>query len=324
MTDRPHVLDLFCGAAGGWSLGLHWAGYRTVAACEADPWRREMFGLNNPRVKMYGDIRTLGAARLVADGIVPDIVVGSPPCQDISCANPSGRGVDGERSGLFFQAIRIVRDLGDLGRGPRWVCLENSPRLLGRGIDRVLDALDEAGYAGRPLVVGAADVGAPHLRRRCWIIANSQEVGSGCGRDIAATGRQTRRQPEGGAGITADSHGDGIVESQGVLAECRGRPGDSPQPPAPHSDQVGWTPRGLGGMRDGGECKAATGGTSGILGHHWFADLAAHRRGNDGIPAGVARECVAAYGDAVVPRIAEMIGRAILAVDPGMGRRAAA
>jgi len=37
------ALDLFCGAAGGWSLGLHRAGYRTVAACEIDDWRRSVF-----------------------------------------------------------------------------------------------------------------------------------------------------------------------------------------------------------------------------------------------------------------------------------------
>lgn len=59
-----------------------------------------------------------------------------------------------------------------------------------------------------------------------------------------------------------------------------------------------WKPRGIpgefwdrvGSMRDDGECEAAAGDAGGILGHHWFADLAAHRRGNDGIPAGVACE----------------------------------
>lgn len=37
------MLDLFCGAAGGWSLGMHRAGYHTIAACEIDPWRRAVF-----------------------------------------------------------------------------------------------------------------------------------------------------------------------------------------------------------------------------------------------------------------------------------------
>lgn len=43
LPTNGSVLDLFCGAAGGWSLGLHRAGYRTIAACEIDPWRREVF-----------------------------------------------------------------------------------------------------------------------------------------------------------------------------------------------------------------------------------------------------------------------------------------
>jgi len=33
----PEIVDLFSGAAGGWSLGMHRAGYRTIAACEIDP-----------------------------------------------------------------------------------------------------------------------------------------------------------------------------------------------------------------------------------------------------------------------------------------------
>jgi hypothetical protein len=120
---RWRTLDLFCGAAGGWSLGLHRAGFTTVAACEVDPWRRSVFGRNNPGVVLYDDVRTLGADRLLRDlGFLPEIVCGSPPCQDASTANTKGRGVDGERTGLFFDAVRIVREVR-----PRWVLLENVP-----------------------------------------------------------------------------------------------------------------------------------------------------------------------------------------------------
>lgn len=89
------VLDLFSGAAGGWSLGMHRAGFDTIAACEAIEWRRAMFAINNPGAKVYDDVRTLTAARLLADlGSLPRIVVGSPPCQGISAANPRGRGIE--------------------------------------------------------------------------------------------------------------------------------------------------------------------------------------------------------------------------------------
>lgn len=173
MTWR--TLDLFCGAAGGWSLGLHRAGFTTVAACEIDPWRRAVFAQNNPGVRMYDDIRTLSADRLLRDlGFLPDIICGSPPCQDASTANTKGRGVDGERTGLFFDAVRLVREVR-----PRWVLFENVPGLRARGYDRVHDALEETGYSVWPLVVGAVHAGAPHLRKRVWIVAADTQYDEG-------------------------------------------------------------------------------------------------------------------------------------------------
>lgn len=161
------VLDLFSAAAGGWSLGMHRAGFRTVAACEAVEWRRALYAENNPHVRLYDDVRTLTSDRLVRDlGRFPAVVVGSPPCQDISSANTKGKGVDGARSGLFFEAIRIVGE----GR-PRWVALENSANLRTRGADRVLGALEGLGYTAWPFVVRASDIGANHERARCWILA---------------------------------------------------------------------------------------------------------------------------------------------------------
>lgn len=166
------VLDLFSAAAGGWSLGLHRAGFQTVAACEWIDWRRALYAENNPGVLIYDDVRTLTGERLLADlGALPDIVVGSPPCQDISSANTKGKGVDGERSGLFFEAVRIIGEVR-----PRWFALENSANLRTRGSDAVLAALEGIDYAAWPFVVGAGDgknaagVGANHDRARSWII----------------------------------------------------------------------------------------------------------------------------------------------------------
>lgn len=173
---EARVLDLFSAAAGGWSLGLHRAGYRTVAACEAVAWRRALYAQNNPGIPIYDDVRTLTASRLVRDlGYLPDVVVGSPPCQDISSANTKGKGVEGERSGLFFEAIRIIGEIRDLGRGrgepaARWFALENSANLRTRGADAVLAALEALGYSCWPTVVRAGDIGANHERPRSWLI----------------------------------------------------------------------------------------------------------------------------------------------------------
>lgn len=160
------VLDLFSAAAGGWSLGLHRAGFETVAACEWIDWRRALYAENNHGVKIYDDVRTLTGERLLADlGALPDVVVGSPPCQDISSANTKGKGVDGERSGLFFEAIRIIGEVR-----PRWFALENSANLRTRGADAVLAALEDLDYACWATVVRAGNIGANHERPRSWII----------------------------------------------------------------------------------------------------------------------------------------------------------
>ncbi|KGJ08572.1 DNA cytosine methyltransferase [Paracoccus versutus] len=171
-ADHAHLslpfraLDLFSGAAGGWSLGLHRAGLTTIAACEIIEWRRVLYSENFPHVRLYADIRGLTAARLVSDlGCLPEIIVGSPPCQDISSANTKGKGIEGERSGLYLEAVRLVGDCR-----PRWFAFENSSNLRTRGADRLLDELEALGYACWPCVVGAADIGANHVRKRSWLI----------------------------------------------------------------------------------------------------------------------------------------------------------
>ncbi|MEV4609735.1 DNA cytosine methyltransferase [Neorhizobium sp. LMR1-1-1.1] len=179
------VLDLFSAAAGGWSLGMHRAGFTTMAACEFVEWRRALYSQNNPGVPVYDDVRTLSADRLIRDGHgLPDAIVGSPPCQDISSANTKGKGVEGERSGLYFDAVRLVGECR-----PRWFAFENSSNLRTRGADAVLAALEALGYACWTFVVRAGDVGANHERPRSWII--------GCDLDQVADanrGQQWRQQ----------------------------------------------------------------------------------------------------------------------------------
>ena len=198
-----NVLDLFSAAAGGWSLGLHRAGYRTVAACEREAWRRALYAENNPGVILYDDVCTLTGERLLADlGALPDIVVGSPPCQDISSANTKGKGVDGERSGLFFEAIRIIGEVR-----PRWFALENSANLRTRGADRVLGELEGLDYACWAVVVGGDNIGANHERKRSWVI--------GC--DV----EQLDAHPHNQGQLRRSVHAE-VGELQAVGNHCRG------------------------------------------------------------------------------------------------------
>ncbi|WP_420028816.1 DNA cytosine methyltransferase [Metarhizobium album] len=162
---------------------MHRAGFTTIAACEFVDWRRALYSQNNPGVPVYDDVRTLSADRLVRDGHrLPDVIVGSPPCQDISSANTKGKGVEGERSGLYFEAIRIIGECR-----PRWFALENSSNLRTRGADAVLAALEALGYSCWSFVVRAGDIGANHERPRCWLV--------GCDVGQIADTRETKWWP---------------------------------------------------------------------------------------------------------------------------------
>ena len=169
-----NVLDLFSGV-GGISLGLHWAGMRTVSFCETDGFARTVLGRHWPHVPLYDDIRTLTAARLRADQVArPDIICGGFPCQDVSLAGRAA-GLAGARSGLWAHMARMVAECR-----PRWVVAENVPGLRGRGADQVLADLEALGYAPWPLVVGAAHAGAPHRRARMWLVAQAVCPDAGC------------------------------------------------------------------------------------------------------------------------------------------------
>lgn len=87
-------------------------------------------------------------------------------CQDLSIAGKQA-GLDGERSGLWFEMYRIICEIR-----PRDIFVENSPMLTLRGLDRVTGDLSKVGYDCKWSVIGADDVKAPHQRKRLWLIGN--------------------------------------------------------------------------------------------------------------------------------------------------------
>lgn len=167
--DGLRELALFAGAGGG-ILGGKLLGWRTVCAVELDPYARDVLvarqndGCLEP-FPIWDDIRTFDGRPW--RGIV-DVVSGGFPCQDISCAG-KGKGIDGERSGLWGEMARVIREVR-----PRFALVENSPMLTSRGLGRVLGDLAEMGYNARWGVLGAIDAGAPHKRERIWIVADAE------------------------------------------------------------------------------------------------------------------------------------------------------
>jgi len=166
-------LALFAGAGGG-ILGGHLLGWRTVCAVELDAYARAVLLQRQadgclPRFPIWDDVRTFdgkpwrGRVQVVSGGF---------PCTDISRANANAEGLDGDKSGLWFEMARIIGEVR-----PDYALVENSPFLVGRGLERVVADLTELGYDARWGVPGAYHAGAPHARERIWIVAHSRENG---------------------------------------------------------------------------------------------------------------------------------------------------
>jgi len=161
-------LALFAGAGGG-ILGGKLLGWRTVCAVEWEAYPASVLCARQndgilPPFPIWDDVQTFDGKPW--RGIV-DVISGGFPCQDISAAG-KGAGIDGERSGMWGEMARIIREVR-----PRFVFVENSPMLTSRGLGRVLGDLASMGFDAKWGVLGAADVGANHQRDRIWIVGKA-------------------------------------------------------------------------------------------------------------------------------------------------------
>ena len=167
MGAKLTVGSLFSGI-GGLDLGLERAGMEVRWQCEIDPYCREILGNRFQGVKVYGDIRELRGGDLPKT----DVLCGGFPCQDLSIANGFRKGLDGERSGLFFEYARLIGELR-----PRYVIMENVPGLIDDGLDRVLGTLAGLGYDAEWQTIQANWFGLPHIRKRVFIVAYPNGLG---------------------------------------------------------------------------------------------------------------------------------------------------
>jgi DNA (cytosine-5)-methyltransferase 1 len=160
--------SLFAGI-GGLELGLEWAGMGGVLwQVENDDYCIKVLEKHWPKVKRFNDVKTVGSGNLAP----VDLICGGFPCQDISAAG-KGEGLSGTRSGLWYEFYRLVHELE-----PRWIIVENVASAASRWVDTVRGGLELIGYETLPVPISAFDVGAPHLRRRIFIIARAVETWS--------------------------------------------------------------------------------------------------------------------------------------------------
>ena len=154
--------SLFSGI-GGLELGLERAipDAQVIWQVEQSPYARRVLAKHWPSARRYEDVKEVGAHNLEP----VDIICGGFPCQDISNAG-KGRGIIGERSGLWSEMFRLIRDVR-----PAWTIIENVSALRSKGLTLVLQNLSEIGYMGEFHAIPCSAIGGLHRRDRIWIIA---------------------------------------------------------------------------------------------------------------------------------------------------------
>ena len=123
MSSNLTLGSLFDGS-GGFPLGGLISGVTPVWASEIEPFPIRVTTKRLPFMKHYGDVSALSGADLEP----VDIITFGSPCQDMSVAGRRA-GLDGSRSNLFYEAVRIAKEMREAtnGRYPTWLCWENVP-----------------------------------------------------------------------------------------------------------------------------------------------------------------------------------------------------
>ena len=160
------VASFFAGI-GGFDLGFERAGMQVIFQCEIDKFCQAILKRHWPNVPIYEDITTLTPATIPQS----DLWCAGWPCQDLSNANTERKGLGGERSGLFYKFMELVGEVH-----PPWLVLENVPGLLcaeqGTALEAVINTLETHGYLGGWLSCNALHSGLPHDRDRVFFIAS--------------------------------------------------------------------------------------------------------------------------------------------------------
>jgi DNA (cytosine-5)-methyltransferase 1 len=191
-----NAVSLFAGV-GGFDLALERNGVNVVASVEIDKKASAVLAKHFPNSQLFDDVCTVTGKDFIDAGFTPEqgIMVGGFPCQDLSVAGKRA-GLAGDRSGLFFEFIRLIKETKT-----KFVILENVPGLLssnkGNDMGIVIGELDDLGYSIAWRVLDAQHFGVPQRRRRVFIV--------GCLGDDWRTPAQILSLIEGRAGYLEKS-----------------------------------------------------------------------------------------------------------------------
>lgn len=281
--------SLFSGV-GGLDLGFERAGLRCVWQVEKEEFCRKVLRKHWPVVPQWDDVTTF-----TGEGFErPDVIAGGFPCQDLSLAGKRG-GLEGERSGLWWEFARIIRILR-----PRYVVIENVPGIAipvapGRPapLGCVLGELARLGFDAEWSIVSARSVGSTQLRKRIFIIAWDSNLNS----------KRFPRWPTQRANLGQGRKAAQRVcmendDSDADCIECNLWPGISRESVSTGS---------------GGRSEADRPGSP-FIGSGWWGSEPTLDRMVYGIPRRLARDPIRALGNAVVPQVAEVVAHRLLQI----------
>lgn len=204
MTNKPLTLGSLFDGSGGFPLGGLLAGITPVWASEIEPFPIRVTTKRLPFMKHYGNISAMDGGKIEP----VDIITFGSPCQDMSVAGRRD-GLDGSRSSLFYEAVRIIKEMrcATDGKYPRWICWENVPGAFssnkGEDFKAVLEAVigiaepnaevpmpEKAQWPYADLYMGdgwsvayrtldAQYWGVPQRRRRIYLVADLAGRGAG-------------------------------------------------------------------------------------------------------------------------------------------------
>lgn len=279
------VLDLFSGI-GGFSLGLERAGMETVAFCEIEEYPRKILKKHWPHVPIFEDVRKLKGEQLGAI----DVICGGFPCQPFSVAGKQ-RGKNDDRH-LWPEMFRLLQETR-----PRWLIGENVAGFITMALDDVLSDLESEGYTCQTFIIPACAVGGIHRRDRVWIVANTEHYGA-----LTTEKSGSKRPPIFDNQKREDKTGkfERVCSSSNVADSSslgQSRQGSHGQPIDTKASQE----------------KETDNAFNDVSGYIRTPTEPSIRHRNDGLPENVAR--LKALGNAVVPQIPELIGRAIMQVE---------
>lgn len=282
--------SLFSGI-GGFDLAAEWMGWNNVLSCEIDPFCNNVLKYHFPNAIHYEDIKTTDF--IIHSGQI-DILTGGFPCQPFSLAGKR-RGSEDDRH-LWPEMLRAIREIQ-----PRWIVGENVFGLTnwngGVVFREVLSDLENEGYEVQPFIIPACAVNAPHRRDRVWIVAHAKEGRNG----KLFSSPKTRKQIYTGSII------NGCCQN-GTAADT-----DLQRPKKCKSSTKPSKPCGFNSETDNKRVPT----------WHNFPTQPPLRSRNDGIPgqldgitvSKLRNESIKCYGNAIVPKVALQIFKAIQEYD---------